>query len=97
MKRGKDLWTALRVGDRVRVVRLPLFQGIRGAGLLPETRRLYRKLITRSRPSRVFQIDEYGVPWIYCKFRRKSGKWEMHWLAINDDSWVHVNRRRRTA
>ena len=60
----------------------------------PETRRLYRKLIARNRPARVFQIDEYGLPWICCRFRRTNGTWETHWLAINDDSWVQVHPRR---
>jgi hypothetical protein len=59
----------------------------------PETRQLYRKLIARNRPARVFQIDEYGVPWVYCRFRRKNGTWEIYWLAINDDSWVRVRAR----
>ena len=64
-----------------------------GGGLHAETRDLYLRLIARGRPSRVFQIDEYGLPWIRCRFRRKNGKWENHWLAINDDSWVLVRGR----
>jgi hypothetical protein len=58
-----------------------------------ETRRLYKKLIARGRSVRVFQVDEYGLPWIQCRFRLKSGKWEHHWLTVNDDSWVQVKRR----
>jgi hypothetical protein len=33
------------------------------------------------------------LPWIQCRFRRKNGGWEYHWLAINDDSWVRVKTR----
>lgn len=87
-------WRKLRVGDRVRFVQLPLFAGVRGGGLQPETRRLYERLVARGRPQRVFQVDEDGLPWIRCRFRRKNGQWESHWLAINDDSWVRVERRR---
>lgn len=89
----KPAWKPLRVGDRVRFVRVPTFQGVVGGGLMPETLRLYKRLIRRGRPSRVFQIDENGLPWIRCQFRRKNGGWEHHWLAINDDSWVVVRRR----
>jgi hypothetical protein len=64
-----------------------------GVSFFPETRRLYRKLIARKRPVRVFQIDEYRLPWISCRFRLPSGRWEHHWLAINDDSWVQVKPR----
>ena len=84
----------LRIGDWVRVVRLPTCQGVVGGGLHSSTLRLYKRLIARGRPSRVFQIDEYGHPWIYCRFRRKDGKWDISWLAINDDSWVLVKSRK---
>lgn len=70
MSRKKPPWNTLRVGDRVRFVRLPTFQGVLAGGLLPETLRLYKKLIARGRSSRVFWIDEYGLPWIRCQFRR---------------------------
>jgi hypothetical protein len=80
----KASWKNLRVGDRVRFVRMPTFEGVAGGGPLPETKQLYKRLIARSRPPRVFQIDEYRLPWIQCRFRRKDGKWEHHWLAIND-------------
>ena len=95
--RGKKVtWKDLRIGDRVRFVRLPTFQGVLAAGLLPETLRLYKKLIARARPQRVFWIDEYGLPWIRCRFRRNSGTWEGHWLAINYYSWVLVNHQKST-
>ena len=86
-------WKKLRVGDRIRFVRLPTFNGESGPGLHAETRHLYEKLIARGRPSRVFQIDEYRLPWIRCQFRRKNGRIEYHWLAVNDDSWVKVKSR----
>jgi hypothetical protein len=60
----------------------------------PETRRLYQRLIARRRPLRVFQIDEYGLPWVACRFRLPDGRWEHHWLAVNDDSWGRVKSRR---
>ena len=92
--RSTQAWRRLKVGDRVRFVRLPTFQGVPGGGLHPETLRLYKQLIARGRPARVFQIDKDGLPWINCRFRKRGGQWEHHWLAINDDSWVQVKRQK---
>jgi hypothetical protein len=86
-------WRTLRVNDRIRIVRMP--SGIDAPRyVLPAcTRRLYEKLIARGRAVRVYDIDEWGLPWIRCKFRRRNGSWEHHFLAVNDDSWVRVKRR----
>jgi hypothetical protein len=85
----------LRVGDRVRIVRMPSDADAPGFYFAPETRRLYKKLIARNRSVRVFKIDADGLPWIACRFRRRNATWEYHWLAINDDSWVRVRTRQR--
>ena len=88
-------WRSLRVNDWVRVVRLPTFQGVPGGGLPACTLRLYKKLIARRKPSRIYMIDDCGAPWIKCKFRRTDGTWEYHWLAMCDDSWIRVKSRNR--
>ena len=93
MRQKKPAWSKLKIGDRVRFVRLPTFQGVAGGGLLEETLDLYKRLIATKRTARVFQIDEYCLPWIRCRFRRNDGTWEHHWLAINDDSWELVRPR----
>jgi hypothetical protein len=56
----KEAWRELRVGDRVRIVRMPWDVDAPGYFFAPETRRLYKKLIARNRPVRVYQVDEYG-------------------------------------
>jgi hypothetical protein len=86
-------WRDLRVGDRVRIVRMPSDADAPGITFHAETRRLYKRLIARRRSVRVFEIDEWGLPWIRCRFRLKDGRWEYHWLAINDDSWIRVKCR----
>ena len=85
-----EAWEELRVGDRVRVVRLPSAWDNPGYQVFPCTRRLYRKLIERRRPLRVYELDGWGLPWVRCRFRLRSGGWESHFLALNDDSWVGV-------
>ena len=88
-----DAWRELAVGDRIRVVHLPSGIDAPGYTFHPDTRRLYLRLIARRRSVRVCEIDETGLPWIRCRFRRKNGTWEHHWLAVNDDSWVRVRSR----
>ena len=83
----------LRVGDRVRIVRMPNDFSRPDYYVHATTRRVYRLLIARGRPLRVFKVDESGLPWVQCRFRRRNGSWEHHSLAINDDSWVRVATR----
>lgn len=93
MEGDAETWRDLRVGDRVRIVRMPYDSYAPGYTFFPETRRLYKKLIARQRALRVYEIDEWDSPWIRCRFRRKNGTWEHHFLAIRDDSWVKVKSR----
>lgn len=87
-------WRDLQVGDRVRIVRLPIGVDEPGYTFHDCTRKLYRNLIARGRSVRVCRIDDWGLPWIRCRFRRKDGRWEHHSLAIADDSWVRVKPRK---
>jgi hypothetical protein len=87
-------WRKLRIGDRVRIVRMPSGVDEPGYTFHPDTRRLYEMLIARRRSVRVFRW-ELGMPWIHCRFRANDGFWEYHSLAINDDSWVRVKPRRK--
>ncbi len=88
-----ESWRDLRVGDRIRIVRLPTEWNRKGYYVPPSTRRLYLQLIRRRRSVRVNRIDESALPWIACKFRSKDGSWQHHFLAVNDDSWVRVRTR----
>jgi hypothetical protein len=89
----REPWRSLRVGERVRVVRLP--SGIDAPGYVfpRETRHLYLRLIAGRRSHRIAEIDEWGLPWIHTKQRDRRYGWIYHWLALNDDSWVRVRHR----
>ena len=88
-----ELWKELRVGDRVRLTEMPPEFLQEGYYIQRHTMRVYKKLVARRRPLRVYKIDEYGYPWVECRFRRKNGKYEMHWLAFNHDGFVRVQSR----
>jgi hypothetical protein len=94
MSKSKELWRGLRVGDRVRLVEIPAEFLQEGCFVHRETLRVYKRLIARKRALRVFQIDQWKLPWIQCRFRRKDGRWEHHWLAINHSGLRKVQSRR---
>jgi hypothetical protein len=58
------------------------------------TRRLWRLLIARRRSLRVYEVDEWGAPWVRCRIRKPGGGWEHHYLAIVEGGWVRVKPRR---
>lgn len=89
----REPWRDLRVGDRIRIVRMPSGVDDPGYTFPKETRLLYNRLIARGRSSRIYKIDDWGLPWINCRFKRKDGRLTHHSLAVNDDSWVRVKRR----
>ena len=88
-----ESWRDLRVGDRIRIVRLPTDWKNPDYYVPPCTRRLYQRLIQRRRAVRVYRLDSQGLPWIACRFREKDGAWGHHFLAVNDDSWARVRHR----
>jgi hypothetical protein len=95
MAKAVEPWRTLRIGDLVRIVRIPSGVDEHGYVFHKDTHRLYEKLIERRRPVRVYEIDEWGGPWISCRFRDKRGCWEYHSLCIDDDSWVRVKHRKK--
>lgn len=90
----KKPWERLRVGDRVRLVSMPIEFDSPGYYLHADTRRVYKRLIARKRSIRVNRIDERGRPWIECRFRVNTGRWETHFLLVNHGGWVRVKPRR---
>jgi len=94
--RKKTSPSDLKVGDRIRIIKLP-GEGVPGYYLHPDTKRVFKKLVARGRSVRIARIDEYGSPWYNCRFRIKSGRWEYHDLAVCnlDNNWVRVTPRHK--
>jgi hypothetical protein len=50
-------------------------------------------MIRRTWPSRVVEIDEYGVPWIHARIRLR-GRLRFHgWGILESTGWRVVRRR----
>jgi hypothetical protein len=58
-----DPWRALRVGDRVRIVRLPGDFDRPGYHVTEETVAAYCSLVETGRVLTIAEIDEFGRPW----------------------------------
>jgi hypothetical protein len=85
----------LKIGDRIKIIGVP-GDGVPGYVILQETVRVYKKLVVRNRPVRIREIDEFGAPWYICRFKKRDGTWEEHWLAVfaTDNNWILVKRRK---
>jgi hypothetical protein len=85
-------WTALRVGDCIRFVAMPT--PFSRDNCHQETLDVYKYLISRRRPVRVYKLDELGMPWIYFRTRAEDGSLQHQYLLINHDGWVKVSPRK---
>jgi hypothetical protein len=88
-------WQSLKVGDQIRIIRMPSAESMADYVLPANTRRFYKRLIALKKRLAVYEIDRDGRPWIQCALRRNDGGLDYHFLAVDDDSWVRVKIRRR--
>ena len=83
----------LKVGDRVRFVSLPDEWRDPQSTVLPESVEFMESMISRTWPSRVYEIDEFGTPWIAARIW-KNGRLEHHtWGIFEQSGWRIVRRR----
>jgi hypothetical protein len=92
---GDYLWKSLRQGDFIRLTDYPLEFLKTGYQIHPTTVRLFKKLIQRRRPMRIHEIDDDGLPWVWVRFRRRSGGWVHHAVAMNNTGIVRVRHRNK--
>ncbi len=84
---------SLRIGDLVRFVSLPEEWADPRWSVPAESLALMKKMIQRTWPSRVYEVDQQGQPWIRARIR--VGKlYHDHTWAITEQSGLRrVNRR----
>lgn len=83
---------ALRIGDRVRIVRLPPMWSTPGYRVPASTRRVYQLMISRRRTVRIDNVDDWGA-WVQVLIRGKRGL-EHHHITPDDGCLVRVWSRR---
>ena len=74
---------SLKTGDLVRFVAMPDEWSHPGYTVHAESITFMKKMIRRSSPSRVSEIDEYGYPWIDARIREHG--------RIHYHSWGMTN------
>jgi len=84
----------LRVGDLVRFVSIPEEWSQPGYRILPESVEFMERMIQRAWPSRVYEIDEFGHPWIAAKFKDEDNNLSHHWAIMESIGWRRVRRRK---
>ena len=80
----------LKVGDRVRIVRLPPAWDDPKYIVPRQTRAVFRRLIERRRPLRVYEVDHRGEAWVRCRFRNARGRIEYHSVTLDEGCWVRA-------
>ena len=86
----------LKIGDRIRILSVPHGTDAEYYWISKDTVRVFKKIIARKRSVRISEIDEDGTPWYTCKFKRKNGTWEWHYMAVlegDGDNWVKVKKK----
>ncbi len=85
--------TTLKVNDKVKFISIPKEWSKPGYRIDIDSINFIKLLIKRKSPSRVFEIDEYGYPFIAA--RTKEGKLTiMHtWLISEHSGWRKVKKR----
>jgi hypothetical protein len=96
--RGMPDRTRMKVGDRIRLLRVPpgdleqrereLREGREYAGWTADT---LERIIAQDPVVTIVEIDEWGYPWFRYDLRREDGTVEEHSVAVmEDDSWEWV-------
>ena len=83
---GDDL-SSLHVGDRIRILAVP-GKDVAGYWLHEDTRVLYERLVTERIVLEIYEIDEWGRPWVRCRSGNSACD---EYLAIDEyDAWELV-------
>jgi hypothetical protein len=83
----------LKIGDQVRFVSIPTEWSEPGY-VVPRCDMLFiKRMIERTFPSRVREIDYLGYPWIRAILRHRGKTTYHYWMIAESTGWRQVNRR----
>jgi len=83
----------LKVGDLVRFVSIPTEWAAAGYVVPREDMTFMKRMIQRTRPSRVYQLDYLGYPWIRAVMRHGKKTIHHYWMISDSTGWRKVSRR----
>jgi hypothetical protein len=83
----------LKVGDRVRFVSIPTEWGAPGYVVPRDDMTFMKKMLKRTHPSRVHEIDYLGYPWIRAITRHRGKAVHHFWMIAESTGWRQVNHR----
>lgn len=84
----------LKVGDRVRFVSLPDEWEDPESTILPDSIEFMNVMIARLWPSRVYEVDECGTPWIAAQIRQGDQIEHHRWGITEESGWRLVKPRK---
>ena len=83
----------LKVGDRIRFVAMPDEWSRPNYTLPREDRTFMKRMIGRRYPSRIYEIDERGIPWIMARIKH-GDKTRLHMWGISESTgWRRVKQQ----
>ncbi len=85
---------ALKVGDKVRFTSIPEEWNRLRITLHRDDLAFMKYVIARGRPSRVYEVDENGIPWVAMRIQGPKGL-EFHtWGIFEKTGWRKVSPRK---
>jgi hypothetical protein len=84
----------IKINDKIKFISIPEEWSTKNYNIFPEDRTFMKKLIKRSLPCRISEIDKYGNPCVHVKFKNKN-KYEYHsWVITEKTGWRKVVPRK---
>ena len=80
----------LKVGDKIRFVGIPDEWENHEWNVADESREFMKILVKRNCPSRIYEIDEFGHPWIKARIREKNSYQWHTWSITEHSGWILV-------
>ena len=85
----------LKINDKVKFVSIPEEWSAKDYRVFPEDIKFMKKLIKRSWPCRICEMDQYGNPCIHIKLKNKD-KYEYHsWSITEKTGWIKIIPRKK--
>lgn len=84
---------SLKVVDLIRFVALPKEWSHPGYTIQRDSIAFMKVMIKRTWPSRVFEIDDYGCPWVYARIYQRGKMYHHYWAITEATGWRRIKPR----